>query len=351
MLTMKTTAVRRFLILGMLVWLTAFPPGAYCASADSPSVAATSAAKAPPAAAGSREIEIPDWFKASFLNLPEDVQEASQLDRRVMLFFTQDGCSYCKKMVEVSFTDPAVLSLMKKHFDAIALNIHGSLDVTWIDGKRRSEKDLARKLGIAYTPTLLFLDEKGNVALRLTGFSPPEKLIPALDYVALKLEGKMTLPQYLASACRAAKGGPAERDPALSPSPYVVVIPVKGEFTEVKDRVTMAIENQGLVITSTAHVGDMLDRTGKDIGRAVPIYQDAEVYEFCSARISRDAMEAEPRNIVYCPYTIAVYSMSDRPATSYIAYRKPRPTGSVRSMGALKAVGQLLDAIARDALD
>ena len=36
--------------------------------------------------------EKPDWFKQSFLDIREDVQEASGEGRRVLLYFYQDGC-------------------------------------------------------------------------------------------------------------------------------------------------------------------------------------------------------------------------------------------------------------------
>lgn len=318
---MKTRAISGLLIPAMLALLLAFTSPGYGAGPPS----------APPSGAGSRGVEIPDWFKASFLDMREDVREASRLHRRVMLFFWQEGCSYCEELLEVGFRDPAVLSLMKAHFDAIAVDIHGSLEVTWLDGRARPEKDLAGFLGIRFTPTLLFLGEDGEAAMQLTGYYPPEKLRVALADLAKRMEA------------------PESSSRAVS-SPDVVVAAAKGDFEDTKERVSMAIENQGLVITNTAHVGEMLERTGKDLGREAPIYRKAEVYEFCSARVSRDAMEADPANIAYCPYAIAVYSPSDEPGKAYVAYRKPRPTGSARSMQALRAVGDLLDAIARDAL-
>ena len=62
---------------------------------------------------------------------------------------------------------------------------------------------------------------------------------------------------------------------------------VKGGFEDIRDRVVMAIENRGLVLNYTAHVGAMLERTGKDIGRGRQIYTHADVLEFCSAGIDR----------------------------------------------------------------
>jgi uncharacterized protein (DUF302 family) len=131
----------------------------------------------------------------------------------------------------------------------------------------------------------------------------------------------------------------------------VVTRAIRGEFEDVKTRVTLSIEGRGLVVNYTSRVGDMLQRTGKDIGSSVRIYARAEVLEFCSARLSRDTMEADPRNIVFCPYAIAIYTLPHEPESVYVAYRKPAVRGSAHSIAALRAVGQLLDEIAREALD
>jgi uncharacterized protein (DUF302 family) len=125
---------------------------------------------------------------------------------------------------------------------------------------------------------------------------------------------------------------------------------VKGGFDDIRDRVVMAIENRGLVLNYTAHVGAMLERTGKDIGRTRQIYTHADVLEFCSAGISRAQMEADPRNIAFCPYAIAVYVLPADPGRVHVSYRKPAVQGSAHSAQALREVGKLLDGIAREAL-
>lgn len=124
----------------------------------------------------------------------------------------------------------------------------------------------------------------------------------------------------------------------------------KGDFTEIRDRVAMALENRGLVINYTAKVGDMLERTGRDLGRERCIYNNAEVLEFCSAALSRDTMEADPRNIVFCPYSIAVYTLPQVPGTVYLSYRSPVAQGSGQSIRALRAVEKLLADVVREAL-
>ena len=130
----------------------------------------------------------------------------------------------------------------------------------------------------------------------------------------------------------------------------IAIHSVKGDFDEVRERVVMALENRGLVLNYTAHIGSMLERTGKDLGRNRQIYGKAEMLEFCSAALSRAMMEADPRNIVFCPYAIAVYTLPHAPGKVYVSYRRPLAMGSGASLKALREVGKLLDDIARDAL-
>jgi|ERR1043166_5497904 uncharacterized protein (DUF302 family) len=124
----------------------------------------------------------------------------------------------------------------------------------------------------------------------------------------------------------------------------VVLHAVNGSFDSVKDKVVFAIENHGLVLNYTAHVGDMLERTGKDIGSGKKLFAQAEVLEFCSAQLSRQAMEADPHNVAFCPYAIAVYALPGNTGKAYISYR--RPPGSK----AMQPVARLLAEIVRDAL-
>jgi uncharacterized protein (DUF302 family) len=124
----------------------------------------------------------------------------------------------------------------------------------------------------------------------------------------------------------------------------------KGSFGAVKERVLHAIENRGLVLNYTARIGAMLDRTGRDIGAAARVYGEAEMLEFCSARVSRDTMEADPRNIVFCPYAIAIYTLPKDGNTVYVGYRRPAASGSPQSVKSLRAVEQLLADIVAEAL-
>lgn len=131
---------------------------------------------------------------------------------------------------------------------------------------------------------------------------------------------------------------------------HMALFSTKGSFQDVKDNIEFAITNRGMVINTTSHVGEMLERTGKDLGATKQIFSQAEGLEFCSATVSRRMMEADPRNIVFCPYIIYIYVLPKEPGKVYVAYRKPQPVGSADSRNALKAVDKLLYDIIQEAL-
>ena len=120
----------------------------------------------------------------------------------------------------------------------------------------------------------------------------------------------------------------------------VVTYPFDGSFDDATFAVENAITGQGLVIDYTSHVGDMLARTGPDVGSDVTIFDAATAYLFCSAVTSREVMEADWQNVAYCPYSVFV---ADREGEDVVGYR-------TYPDGPMDAVETLLDGIAKDAV-
>ena len=163
---------------------------------------------------GIGQYEIPHWFKSSFLDLPEDVAEAARNGKRLMVYFGQDGCPYCAELFNNNFSQAHIVEYTRKHFDAVELNLWGGREVTDFSGQVMPEKELAVKLKVWFTPTLLFFNEKGEQALRINGYYPPHQFMAALQYVAEKQDGRLTFREYLAQkAPPPAKG-------ALHPQPF-----------------------------------------------------------------------------------------------------------------------------------
>ena len=114
-------------------------------------------------------------------------------------------------------------------------------------------------------------------------------------------------------------------------------------FDDVIFGLESAILDQGLLVDHISHAGDMLERTRADIGSDVVLFLQADIYSFCSARLSRKVLEADPMNIRFCPYDIFVAVMPDAPDTTIIGFR-------TMPEGAMQEVQALLDAIARSAI-
>lgn len=130
----------------------------------------------------------PEWFKQSFLDLREDVAEATAGDRRVILYFYQDGCPYCARLLQVNLADQEIADLTRRHFDVIAINLWGDREVVGLSGEAITEKQLGTEFKVQFTPSLLFLDEAGKVVLRINGYFPPHRFQAALEYVAARRE-------------------------------------------------------------------------------------------------------------------------------------------------------------------
>jgi thioredoxin-related protein len=164
--------------------------------------------------------EPPPWFSESLLDLRDDVKEAAAQGKRVMLYFGQDGCPYCKRLLEVNFRQAPIATKAQRHLVALALNIWGDREVTWTDGAVSSEKRLASHLKVQFTPTLVFLDESGAVALRLNGYLPPHQFEAALDYVAARLEKKIAFAEYVKTHAQGAASEKLHAQPFFMAAPY-----------------------------------------------------------------------------------------------------------------------------------
>ena len=141
--------------------------------------------------------EKPAWFKISFLDIYEDIAEAADNDKRLMLYFYQDGCPYCKMLLEDNFGQREISEKTQQYFDVVAINIWGNNEVI-VGDDEMTEAEFASALKIQYTPTLLFFNEDNKAVYRANGYYPPEKFSTVLDYVGQSMEKNITYQDYLA---------------------------------------------------------------------------------------------------------------------------------------------------------
>ena len=158
----------------------------------------------------------PVWFKESFLDIKEDIEEAASNGKRLLLYFYQDGCPYCAKLLQDNFGQRNIANKTQNYFDVIAINMWGDREITWIDGNTATEKSIALRMRVMFTPTMLFLDEKGGVALRVNGYYAPDKFEAVLDFVGRRMERKMAFSDYYQ------KQSPTKASGKLHPQKFIL---------------------------------------------------------------------------------------------------------------------------------
>jgi thioredoxin-related protein len=124
------------------------------------------------------------WFHDSFLDIRDDLTEADGEGKRVILYFHQDGCPYCAKLLRDNFGQQRIADRTRRDFEVIEVNLWGDREVVDLAGRSVSEKQFGANLRVMFTPTLLFLNATGGVVLRINGYFPPHQFLTALDFAS-----------------------------------------------------------------------------------------------------------------------------------------------------------------------
>ena len=123
----------------------------------------------------------------------------------------------------------------------------------------------------------------------------------------------------------------------------------ESSFEDVLQGLKLAIEERGMYINNLMNLGEMLERTGKDLGMEETIFTRAESVEFCSAVLSREMTSEAPARLVNCPFIIAVYTLPGDGGTTYVAHREI-PAAETDASPAMAKVAAMLKDVASAAV-
>lgn len=98
-----------------------------------------------------------NWFRDTFKDLQEDYEEARAEGKRLLIIFEQRGCLYCKDMHEGAFKDERVLKHLTETYYPVQLDLYGANEMVDTDGESLEERLAARKWGVMFTPTMVFM--------------------------------------------------------------------------------------------------------------------------------------------------------------------------------------------------
>ena len=149
------------------------------------------------------------WFLESFLELPDDLEDARKAGKRFVVMWELKGCPYCKETHFVNFARADIADYVKTNFEVLQLNIIGSRKVTDFDGEELSEKALAQKYGVRFTPTFQFFPEQAaplnalepakREVSRLAGYMRPGDFLAMFRFVREKAYESKSFHDYIKS--------------------------------------------------------------------------------------------------------------------------------------------------------
>lgn len=149
------------------------------------------------------------WFLESFLDLADDLEAARKEGKRFVIMWELKGCPYCKETHFVNFARSDISGYIKANFEVLQLNIIGSRKVTDFDGTEMSEKELAAKYGVRFTPTFQFFGERAGPLKALTpqqrevarapGYLRPDDFLAIFRYVREKAYESKTFRDFVKS--------------------------------------------------------------------------------------------------------------------------------------------------------
>ncbi len=255
---------------------------------------------------GNADFKAPDWFKQSFLDLQEDLDDANDSGKNIMLYFHQDGCPYCKKLLQDNFSRTDIVNRMKQDYEVLEINMWGDKAVTDVGGDEYSEKEFAKKMQVMFTPTLLILDKNGVTNFRINGYYSPDKFVAVLDYLALKKDNNAEKMLGFTEYFRQKGVAKTTANPELETEKYIVK-------TDNLQKLISDSQKPVMILFEQNYCQDC-DEVHGDLFRRLPIYKRLQRFTIAQIDInSNDSMTtpggekmtqkdfAQQENIQYTP--------------------------------------------------
>jgi PQQ-dependent catabolism-associated CXXCW motif protein len=138
-------------------------------------------------------------FECPAGDLQRQLERVSETGRDALLIlFETAHCPYCRRMRGGVLADADLIDHYRRHFVAIELDLESHSPLTDTDGGTTNAHDLARRLGVVRTPTLVFLDSAGEEIHRHAGLiADPQEFRALADYVSGGYQDQTGFREYL----------------------------------------------------------------------------------------------------------------------------------------------------------
>lgn len=121
--------------------------------------------------------------KLNWYSYEDGMKVAKEENKDVFIEFYGDWCTFCKKMDEVTFSDPVVAEFLDKHFVLIKVN-------------EEKNKKLVKKYLVRSFPWGYFIDAQGKDIGPVPGYWEPKQFLSLLEFIVTDAYQKMTYKEF-----------------------------------------------------------------------------------------------------------------------------------------------------------
>ncbi len=129
-----------------------------------------------------------------WMSFEEAVEASKSQSKKFFIDVYTDWCGWCKRMDKDTYTHPIIVELINEYYWPVKLDaemketvkVFGQEFVNEFPDKRRNPHQLAIALlnGKMSYPSVVYLDEKGNMIKAIPGYQKPDGMEPILNFFA-----------------------------------------------------------------------------------------------------------------------------------------------------------------------
>jgi len=139
--------------------------------------------------------------------IDEVLEQVAQAPKKILIDVYTDWCGWCKVMDRNTFSDPKIAAYMNKHFYSVKLNaeqrapiVFGDRTWNYMNEQRVHELAAALLQGKMGYPSIVYMDEKGQLLSVVASYMQPDALLPVLVFFAENYYTQMPWEDYLNKA-------------------------------------------------------------------------------------------------------------------------------------------------------
>lgn len=126
----------------------------------------------------------------------EGIELAQKQKKYILVDFYTDWCGWCKKMDKDTYTNPAVVQILKKNFILIKVNAEDAAKSAKYKQYNVTYPELSQGFGVTGFPATVFLNAQADYVTLVPGYLPADEMTTILKFIHTTAFEKMTYPDF-----------------------------------------------------------------------------------------------------------------------------------------------------------